>query len=303
MPDKKGLRENAEFAGYHPLVNLLYFALTVGITMFSLSPWFLAVTFVFSWSYLYLLKGAAGIKLNLTMSIVLMILMVVINMFFNNNGETVLFYINTNRITMEAICFGAASGVMLVSAIVWLACFNVIMTADKVIYLFGKAAPVLGLTLSMIFRFIPLLKSRFAEISTGQKCMGRGHDQGNLIVRARQLLKELSILIAWSLEASIESADSMEARGYGLKGRTSFHLFKFSHRDRAAIIWMLIFGIPVIAGCAMGVTDMYFYPRVLKPDMDFKTAAVLFCYIMMTAAPLAIDITGEMKWKRLDLKM
>ena len=69
------------------------------------------------------------------------------------------------------------------------------MTSDKFIYLFGKAAPVLGLTLSMVFRFLPLLKIRYQEISMGQKCMGR-HGQKGIIARARQTVKEVSILIS-----------------------------------------------------------------------------------------------------------
>ncbi len=299
----KGLGESSTFCSYHPLVNTLYFTLTIGITMYSISPYFLAVTFLFSWIYSILLKGRSGMKLNAVMSIFMLIIMVALNMFFNNNGETVLLYINTNRITLESICFGIAGGVMLISIIVWFTCFNVIMTADKLIYLFGKAAPVLGLTLSMIFRFVPLLKSRFAEISLGQKCMGRGRGKGGFIMKARQLVKKVSILIAWSLEASIESADSMEARGYGLKGRSSFHLFKFSKRDIAALFLMLAAGLPVVVAAFKGMTNMYFYPKIVRPELDLWTALVLMCYTVLAATPIVIDIAGEIRWRQLDLKM
>ncbi len=300
---KKGLGDNTEFSGYHPLVNMLYFVLVIGITMFSLSPYFLIATVVLSWGYAFLLKGIEGIKANLIMSISVFVVMVVMNVLFVNKGETVLFYINTNRVTLEAVFYGIASAIMLICVLVWFSCFNVIITADKVIYLFGRIAPVLGLTLSMIFRFVPLLKSRFAEISLGQKCMGRSHNQGGLIKKARQLLKELSILIAWSLESSIESGDSMEARGYGLRGRTSFHLFKFSHRDIAALILMLITGIPIVIGVFRGVTKMLFYPKVVFPEFTAEMAIVLVCYCVLAATPLIIDIIGEIRWKQLDLKM
>lgn len=299
----KGLGETAEFCSFHPLVNITYFALVVGITMFSISPYFLAVSLVFSWSYAFVLKGFKSLKLNLGISLAMLLVMVIINMFFNNNGETVLMYINTNRITAESIVYGIASAVMLIAVVVWFSCFNVIITADKLIYLFGKVAPVLGLTLSMIFRFIPLLKNRFAEITLGQKCMKRSHTEGNLIRRARQLLKEVSILIAWSLEASIESADSMEARGYGLKGRTSFHLFKFSRRDIAMLILMAVTASPVFYGAYLGVTNMYFYPKLVLPQLDLTTALILISYAILSAAPMIVDIIGEYKWKQLDLNM
>lgn len=297
----RGLGERAEFAGYHPLVNLVYFVFVAGVTMFSMSPLFLAVTFIGAWAYSLLLKGRAALKMNLTLSVAMVLIMVLINMLFNNNGATALFYIHTGRVTLESMGYGLAGGIMLVSVILWFSCFNVIMTSDKLIYLFGKAAPVLGLTLSMIFRFIPLLQSRFAEISLGQKCMGRSHSTGSLLKRARQLTKEISILVAWSLEASIESADSMEARGYGLHGRTSFHLFRFTSRDIAAVAVMTAAGIPAVAAAATGRTGMYFYPVMVWPQIDALTAAALVCFAVLVLTPIIIDIAGELKWKQFDL--
>lgn len=176
------------------------------------------------------------------------------------------------------------------------------MTSDKFIYLFGKAAPVLGLTLSMIFRFIPLLKSRFAEISTGQKCMGRGQQKG-FIRKTRLILKEVSILISWSLEASIETADSMEARGYGLRGRTSFHLFKFTMRDFKALAAIAVTGGISAAGCIMGKTSMYYYPVIKAGEFDIMTVLTAAAYALLLAIPFAIDVRGEMKWKQLNLQM
>ena len=60
---RNGLGENAEFYRYHPIVNFVYFALVIGITMFSMSPYFLAVTFGFSWIYSVLLRGKGDYKI------------------------------------------------------------------------------------------------------------------------------------------------------------------------------------------------------------------------------------------------
>ena len=191
---------------------------------------------------------------------------------------------------------------MLTSVIVWFASFNIIMTSDKFIYIFGKAAPVLGLTLSMIFRFIPLLKSRFAEISMGQKCMGRGQQKG-FLKKTRLILKEVSILISWSLEASIETADSMEARGYGLKGRTGFHLFKLTKRDLRALVAIAVTGGISAAGCIMGRTSIYYYPVIKAGEFDVMTIAAAAAYALLLVIPFAIDMRGEVKWKQLNLQM
>lgn len=301
--NRKGLGEKSEFYSFHPLVNTLYFVLVLAVTMFSLSPYYIAVTFIGAWAYTILLKGFEGLKTTLIFGGSVLLIMVVINTLFNNNGATTLFYLNTNRVTVESMVYGLCGGLVLIAVIVWFGCFNVIMTSDKLIYIFGKVAPVLGLTLSMIFRFIPLLKTRFAEISLGQRCMGRSKNKGSIIERSRQLLKEISILIAWSLEASIESADSMEARGYGLKGRTSFHLFKMSRRDYIAIGIMILAGAPVIFAVATGATNMVFYPKIVPIDFGILDAVYIACYIVVVGMPIFIDIWGDYKWKQLELQI
>lgn len=266
--------------------------------MFSNDPVFLAVTIVFSWAYAYLLSGTKALKFNFLMSLPILAVMAVVNTLFTHNGATVLFYLSGNRITLEAFLFGLASACLLSAVIVWFTCFQVVMSADKLIYLFGKVAPTLGLTLSMIFRFIPLLKTRFREISMGQRCMGR-HGQKGLMARGRQLIKEVSILISWSLEASIETADSMEARGYGLPGRTSFHLFTFSPQDKRLLLMLCISGGIAMTGCALGETSIYYYPKVVLGHWNGLRLLTLLAYSVLLALPLMTDWLGEKRWQRL----
>ena len=299
---KDGLGEGSTFAGCHPAVNLIFFLFAIGITMFSTSPAFLAVTLVFSWLYSILLNGKKAVKSNLIFTIPILIIMTVINTLFTHNGATVLFYVNNSRITLEALLYGLAAAVLLSSIIVWFSCFNVVMTSDKLIYIFGKAAPVLGLTLSMIFRFIPLLKARFREISMGQRCMGR-HVAGGFLAKLRQVTKEVSILISWSLEAAIETSDSMEARGYGLHGRTSFHLFKMTPTDKALLTGISISGLIAASGCILGKTSIYYYPKVVLGQWDVLTVITFAAYVLMLAVPLITDIFGEIKWQQYRLEI
>ena len=96
----------------------------------------------------------------------------------------------------------------------------------------------------------------------GKKC-----EDGDNSENKAGLLKELSILIAWSLEASIESADSMAARGYGLSGRSSFHLFKITVQDVILLIGIGVCGGVTVAGCFFGRTTIQYYPKLLVPNV------------------------------------
>lgn len=299
---RDGLGESSRFASCHPAVNLIFYTFAIGITMFSIDPAFLAVTVVFAWVYSVLLKGIKTIKTNLLLMLPIVLVMTLVNGFFTHNGATVLFFINDSRITFEALAYGLAAAVLLTAVVIWFVSFNVVMSSDKLIYLFGKAAPVLGLTLSMVFRFIPLLKKRFREIRMGQQCMGR-HTEGSIFSKTRQLCKEVSILISWSLEASIETSDSMEARGYGLRGRTSFHLFKMSPTDWAALAAVSVTGGIAAIGCALGKTNIYFYPVIKFAEWDFGRIITLVSFALLLAVPMILDITGERKWRQLRLEI
>ena len=284
------------FKDSHPLTNLIYFTFVLVITMFSNDPIFVGLSLVCAWIYSVMLKGKETMKNNLLLALPVFFLMALINTLFTHNGSTTLFYINDSRITLEAFIFGIISAAILTAVIIWFICFSEIMTSDKLIYVFGKARPVMGLTMSMIFRFIPLLRERFREIRLGQMSMGR-EEEKKLKGKIRQFAKEVSILISWSLEAAIETSDSMEARGYGLKGRTSFNLFKITARDKRYITFILLFAILPTVALFMGETDIYYYPKFVMRDYSIFRMASLISYFVLINLPILMDILGNRKWR------
>ena len=145
----------------------------------------------------------------------------------------------------------------------------------------------------MILRYIPLLKNRYEEIDMGQKCLGK---KGGLV-------KKVSILIAWSLESSIESADSMASRGYGLKGRTSFYLYKWSLRDKILIGVFAISIMAIIVLANLVNTKIYFYPVLVLPKISWIFVLNMGLFLLISLIPPVIDIAGEYRWKKLESKI
>lgn len=64
-----------------------------------------------------------------------------------------------------------------VTVIIWFSCYNVVMTSDKFIYIFGKILPALSLIFSMVLRFVPRYLAQIKVISNAQKCIGRDVSQ------------------------------------------------------------------------------------------------------------------------------
>lgn len=298
-----GLLENSSFYGYHPIVSFVYFVFVIAISMTVMNPWFLVCSYIVSFSYSVILKGKSAFKFNVFTSVCMLIICPIFNMLFVHSGKTILFYMYENAITVEVIIYGFAMGLMLSSVLMWFSCYQVIMTSDKFIYLFGRIAPTLALTISMIFRYIPLIRKRFNEITEGQKCMGRDLKSGSFLSRLHQAAREVSILIAWSLEGAIETSDSMESRGYGIFGRTSFNLFKFSKLDGRVLCIVFLLGGLVLTGCGFHKCDIYYYPVLMYPLQDIYSFITYGLYLILLLIPVIIDIGGELRWKQLLLKM
>ena len=251
------------FATIHPAVLMVYFLSEIVISMFSTNPIILGVGLVGGLLFFLMIQDIKVFLKDLTFYIPMFLLITIINPLFSHNGVTPLFFMNGNPVTMEAIIYGMDIALMLMAVIYWCKCYSLIMTTDKFLYLFGKAIPKLSLVLSMALRFIPVF----------------------------------SALITWSLENSVETASSMKARGYGLKGRTHFSMYKFRSRDFMYLLAIVIFFGIVIVGMAMGVTDFSFYPEISNFNFGISQIIVYISFALLSFIPFVSEVWEVIVWK------
>ena len=293
-------RENGDaFSKCHPLINFLYFISVIAFSMFFMNPILLAISLVSALIYSFYLKGKKVISFNIGYMTLLIVSISIINPIINHRGSTILLYINSKPITMESIIFGIASGIMLAAVLLWFSSYNEIMTSDKFIYLFGRIIPSTSLVLSMVLRFVPTFKKRVATISKTQKSIGRDITDGHVFQRINNGVKIMSILTTWSLENAIETADSMKARGYGLKGRTNFSIYKFKSRDSIALVALIVLNINMIYGALIGVNTTQYFPQISIKPVDIFSIVVYISYLLLCLLPLIIDVLEEIKWRLL----
>ena len=126
------------FGTYHPIVNMFYFIVVIGVAMFINHPIILTVGLVASIFYSTFLVGfKQNMKFMATFVLPMILVVTIINPIFNHYGVTVLAYFsNGNAITLEAIVYGLVTGLMLAIVIMWFFCYVKVMTSDKFIYLF-----------------------------------------------------------------------------------------------------------------------------------------------------------------------
>lgn len=293
-----------EFKTYHPIVNFMYFVFVIGFSMFFMHPACLLISLVCSFAYSVMLKGRGAIKTNLIYMLPMLIAMALINPAFNHEGITVIEYLPSgNPLTLESVAYGLAAATMIASVICWFSCYNQVMTSDKFIYLFGKIIPAMSLVISMTLRFVPKFSAQLKVVTNAQRCMGRDVTCGSLIKRAKHGLNILSVMVTWSLENGIETADSMKSRGYGIPGRTAFSIFTFDTRDKKAFLCILILGIYTFVGNLMGGMYFRYFPSVKAAELSPFSISVFVSYLLLCMCPAIIEIREVRKWKALRSKI
>ena len=283
------------FKNCHPAVNFTYFLAVIGFSMFYMHPAALAVSFISGLICSVCLNGKKAIRFNLMFMLPLMLFSALINTLFNHQGVTVLLYFpGGNPLTMESLLYGLAAAVMIGSVICHFSCYNSVMTSDKFIYLFGKIIPSVSLIFSMVLRFVPRFKNQLKKVSDGQKCIGRDVSGGGIVKRAKSGLKLLSVMTSWALENSIETADSMKSRGYGLPGRTTFSNFKFTSEDFAALIFIIAASAYIIAGGAK--ISFQYFPEMTGSGITPYSVSIFAVYFVLCMLPVITECLEVGRW-------
>ena len=292
------------FADYHPFINFIYFALAIGFSLALNHPLAQGIALVCAIFYMVSVSGRKSLLFLLKFCLPMVLLTAFINPAFNHEGMTTLLYFpNGNPLTLESVLYGFSAGTMLVTILVWFSSFNRVMTTDKFIYLFGEIIPALSLVLSMSLRFVPKFKSQMANVTKAQRSIGRDVSNGSLLSRTKTAVHIFSIMITWSLENAIETADSMKSRGYGLKGRTAFSIYHFDERDKYALIWFSFCGMFLLSGTLLTAFGFRYFPSIRYASIDMTTIPFYFVFFTLCITPVIINFKEERKWKTLVSKM
>lgn len=287
------------FDSYHPTINFIFFAAAIGFTVAFDHPVFVAVSYIASFAYSVKLNKIRGLIFDLCL-IPLIVLYAGFYSYYKHFGVTPLRqnFIG-NSITLEALVYGLILGMTIAALIMWLSCLFAVFSSDKVVYLFGRVSPKLSLFLSIILRSVPRIKERARRINVSQKGIGRGVGDGNIFRRFINVLRLLSILITWTLENFVESARSMKCRGYSLKGRTAFSIYRFDNRDRSFVVGVCACLTLIVMAVMLDQTWIYYDPEIIMNRITVVSYVFYAAYAVLLLMPMGLQIIGEYKFKKL----
>ena len=286
------------FSDCHPAVNFAYFALVLAFSMTLMHPVCLLISLTGACCYLARLHGLRELGHSARWLVPMALLAALVNPAFVHQGVTILTYLPSgNPLTLESILYGLAAALLLASVVLWFRCFSAVMTSDKFIYLFGRAIPALSLVLSMTLRFVPRFKQQMDTVRQAQCCIGRDASSGSVWQRARKAVTIFSIMVTWALENAIETADSMKSRGYGLKGRTAFSIFRMEERDRYALLWLGFCGVYLTCGAMAGGLKWWYFPALTGVLIQPMTTSFYLVYLALCLTPVILDRREARAWR------
>ena len=224
---------------------------------------------------------------------------VIVNPAFSHNGNTILCRLPSGSpLTLESIYYGLAAGLMLLSLLLWFACFSEVMDTEKLLWLFGRLIPSVSLVLSMTLRFVPLFRQRFEKVRETQASLGRDVTNGPLLKRMRNAVTCFSVVVTWSLENAVRTADSMKSRGYGTGKRSFYSVYKLTERDVTAILLLSVCGFYLICGTAAGGLRWEYFPDFTGSLSGPFTLSLFAAYFILCIFPVYTGLKEANAWKR-----
>ena len=287
------------FEAYHPAINLIYFVSVIAAAILFQHPAYLAIAYVCSFAYSVKLGKLRALIFNLCL-IPAMAVWTAWYASYHHFGVTVLTHnFIGNEITLESVVYGGVIGIVAASVLMWMSCVHRVFSTDKIVYLFGRVSPRLSLMLAILLRAVPRIKAQGRKIALAQKCIGRGVNQGNVFRRMLNALRIASMLITWTAENFVATADSMRCRGYTLRGRTAFSIYRFDNRDRSFVIAIFICLTFLLTGDLFDQTNIHYNPRIIMNRVTSLSYIFYLGYAVLCVLPMVLEIAGEIRFARL----
>lgn len=273
----------------HPVTVFLWFLFMIIFSVILLNPVCLVISSICAFLYAVFLKKGEAVKYLLFFGLPIAITSTILNPLFNHIG-TPLFYVFGISITLEALLYGLAAGVMLLSVLFWFFSFQIVFPAENIQYLMQKVSPGIALTISMVFQFIPRVKNHLKSTKDAFSGIGLISENDGIL---KSGAKVISASVLPIIENSMETSDYMSCMGFGTRKRTSYLAYKFHLRDLTFIGITLIVSAIIIYGIVSGKFDFSYYPSISK----IKDVPLFYIsYLILALLPILHDGKEEIRW-------
>ncbi len=271
----------------HPAMHLIYFAAVITASAVFSHPCFMLCAYLCAFLCNLFVNGKRGFRRNLRF-LLLAFLFMLFYSGYNHFGVTNL-SVNLigNRITLESIVRGSVIGIKAATLIMWLDTLCGVMTTDEIVYLFGRIAPKMSLYIAVFLRMLPCVLDERNRIKNSGRSAGISE---NPVAR---FFSRMNILVSWTAERLSDSADSMRSRGFTLKGRTAYSIYRFDNRDRMYIILIFVLITAMLAAFILGETSAVYSSVIIITAPTARKTLFTLAYAILLLLPVETEITKK----------
>lgn len=283
--------------GFHPFVVFFYYLCVGMIAMYINHPIFLFIACLLMVAVNCTLENREALRQWTPLLAGMSLMIICFNVFLVSEGKHELFSFWGKAVTLEALVFGVVMALSIILILLLFISFNQVLNGNKFLFIFSKFLPRTAFLTMLAVRFVPLLKNRLDEISDVQRVRGITITSGTIVQRCKDGMTLIQILLAWSLEEAIETADSMKTRGYGLGKRSPYLPYKVTRRD---LVWILALGsflIICFIGGAFGHGRITIYPSIGSIEWSWMDWLLLLNIILILSFPLLVEGGELLRWK------
>ena len=243
----------------------------------------------------FVCRGTRALR-EMLLYVPMFIIVAAVNPLFSHRGESALFFLNGNPVTSEAIYYGISLAVMLFAVMLWFRSFSAVFTSDKLMFVFGRVIPKTGIVLSSALRFIPWFTRQYKQVSQTQKALGVYSDI-NYTNRIKSNLRVFSVMVTWSLENAVDTADSMRARGYELPGHKTFSRYYFKIYDAIFAAAAGLCVLLAVYSITSGILAYNYYPTYDALTLSPAAAVCFAAFGLLVLLPVIYEIKEKIVWK------
>ncbi|WP_256760381.1 energy-coupling factor transporter transmembrane component T [Cohnella sp. WQ 127256] len=290
------MKEGFGFRSLHPIIIFMYYAGGITFGMLLFHPLILLVGWVMAVIVNVHLDGGREWRKWCIPMLSGVVLIAVVNPILSHRGRTVLYYLGDIPITLESVIYGATLAISMLNLLTFFVTYRLVMTEQKFLFLFTRISPKAALVAMMAMGLVPRLRRRMQELILIQRTRGVTISEGSLPQRARNGARLVGTLLSWTLEDALQTADSMQARGYGTGTRSSYLGFRFRMRDGWTLVGFVSCAILLLSAWGNGHGFMTIYPRLGSFSLSLGDGLALAAYVVYLAIPLGWEWRDRRAW-------
>ena len=308
------MRSTSAWGLYHPLVPVVYLLAVLIFAMVLRQPALVGMSLLAAIAYHFALAGVRSTLGMLAWQLPMLLIIAFANPLFSGSGSTELLHIGTRVFYAEPLLYGFTTGGMLVAVMVWFSCGNRILDSDQLLLLGARFMPTVSLMVSMTLKLVPQFVRRGHQVADAQRACSaasvtaiKARDVVEGVSRWERFLdrdgsrsavggaaRQVSVLMGWGMEDSLETADAMRDRAWGCGAKRScYEARSFRAADGLLLAAVLLLVTASIA-CAVPLMNMFrFYPTV----SGWGAWWLYVPYAALLLLPFMLELKEWLRWR------